>query len=94
MAPGIAGAVLLVRIPFPLPEDGKSRQWLWPEDRAAWFRSYGDRVVELAELAREAGVMVQGRLYADALSEHSGPAASYEAMFRHNIGLLVPAMLG
>lgn len=48
----------------------------------------------LERLAREAGVTVQGRLYADALSEPSGPAPSYEAMFRHNIGLLVPAMRG
>ncbi len=48
----------------------------------------------LERLAREAGVTVQGRLYADALSEPGGPAGSYEAMFRHNIGLLVPAMRG
>ncbi|MGK7864457.1 metal ABC transporter solute-binding protein, Zn/Mn family [Falsiroseomonas sp. E2-1-a4] len=48
----------------------------------------------LERLAREAGVAVQGRLYADALSEAAGPAASYEAMFRHNVGVLVPAMRG
>lgn len=48
----------------------------------------------LERLAREAGVAVQGRLYADALSAPDGPAASYEAMFRHNVGLLVPAMRG
>jgi zinc/manganese transport system substrate-binding protein len=48
----------------------------------------------LERLAREAGVAVRGRLYADALSEPGGPAASYEAMFRHNVGLLVPAMRG
>ncbi|WP_439597431.1 metal ABC transporter solute-binding protein, Zn/Mn family [Falsiroseomonas sp.] len=48
----------------------------------------------LERLAREAGVTVQGRLYADALSEPGGPAPSYEAMFRHNLGLLVPAMRG
>jgi zinc/manganese transport system substrate-binding protein len=48
----------------------------------------------LNRLAREAGVTVRGRLYADALSEPGGPAASYEAMFRHNIGLLAPAMRG
>jgi len=45
-------------------------------------------------LAAEAGVRVSGRLYVDALSAPDGPAPSYEAMFRHNIGLLVPAMLG
>ncbi|MGG5817639.1 metal ABC transporter solute-binding protein, Zn/Mn family [Falsiroseomonas sp. HW251] len=48
----------------------------------------------LERLAREAGVRVRGRLYADALSEPAGPAPSYEAMFRHNVSLLVPAMRG
>jgi len=48
----------------------------------------------LERLAREAGVRVRGRLYADALSAPDGPAPSYEAMFRHNVGLLVPAMRG
>jgi zinc/manganese transport system substrate-binding protein len=48
----------------------------------------------LERLAREAGVTVRGRLYADALSEPTGPAPGYEAMFRHNVGLLVPAMRG
>ena len=48
----------------------------------------------LQRLATEAGVRIRGRLYADALSAPDGPAASYEAMFRHNIGLLVPAMRG
>lgn len=48
----------------------------------------------LQRLAREAGVTVRGRLYADALSAADGPAPSYEAMFRHNVGLLVPAMRG
>ncbi len=48
----------------------------------------------LRRLATEAGVSVRGRLFADALSPPDGPAASYEAMMRHNVGLLVPAMLG
>ena len=48
----------------------------------------------LQRLAQEAGVRVGGRLYADALSAADGPAASYEAMFRHNVALLVPAMRG
>jgi zinc/manganese transport system substrate-binding protein len=50
--------------------------------------------VALERLAQEAGVRVRGRLYADALSAPEGPAPSYEAMFRHNISLLVPAMRG
>ncbi|KAA2211662.1 metal ABC transporter solute-binding protein, Zn/Mn family [Teichococcus oryzae] len=48
----------------------------------------------LRRLAAEAGVKVQGRLYADALSAPEGPAPGYAAMFRHNVGLLVPAMRG
>jgi zinc/manganese transport system substrate-binding protein len=48
----------------------------------------------LERLAREAGVRVRGRLYADALSAPNGAAPTYEAMFRHNVGLLVPAMRG
>jgi zinc/manganese transport system substrate-binding protein len=48
----------------------------------------------LNRLAGEAGVRVGGRLYADALSPPGGSAESYEAMFRHNVGLLVPAMRG
>jgi zinc/manganese transport system substrate-binding protein len=48
----------------------------------------------LRRVATEAGVAVGGRLYADALSGPGGPAPDYEAMFRHNVGLLVPAMRG
>jgi len=48
----------------------------------------------LERLAREAGVRVRGRLYADALSGPDGPAPTYEAMFRHNLSLIVPAMRG
>lgn len=48
----------------------------------------------LRRLAEEAGVRVSGRLYADALSTADGPAATYEAMMRHNVGLMVSAMAG
>lgn len=48
----------------------------------------------LARLAADAGVAPRGRLYADTLSAPNGPAPSYEAMIRHNIGLIVSAMLG
>jgi zinc/manganese transport system substrate-binding protein len=48
----------------------------------------------LNRVAAEAGVRVGGRLYADALSPPGGPAPDYEAMFRHNVGLMVPAMRG
>ncbi|WP_299747079.1 metal ABC transporter substrate-binding protein [Devosia sp.] len=46
------------------------------------------------QIADETGVTVGGELYADALSEADQGAASYIDMFKHNIGLLVPAMLG
>lgn len=48
----------------------------------------------LERLAREAGVRVSGRLYADALSAPGGPAPTYEALVRHNTGLMVNAMRG
>jgi zinc/manganese transport system substrate-binding protein len=48
----------------------------------------------LRRLAEEAGVTVRGRLYADALSAADGPAATYEAMMRHNVTLMVAAMAG
>jgi hypothetical protein len=48
----------------------------------------------LRRVAAEARVQMGGRLYADALSEPTGLAPSYEAMFRHNVGLLVAAMRG
>ncbi|HYF08334.1 MAG TPA: metal ABC transporter substrate-binding protein, partial [Acetobacteraceae bacterium] len=43
----------------------------------------------LRRLAEEAGVAIRGRLYADSLSAPGGPAPTYEAMFRHNVGLMV-----
>lgn len=46
------------------------------------------------QIASETGVTVGGELYADALSEPDQGAATYIDMFKHNIGLLVPAMLG
>ncbi len=48
----------------------------------------------LQRLATETGVRVRGRLYSDTLSPPARPAPTYEAMFRHNVGLLVPAMRG
>jgi len=48
----------------------------------------------LRRLAEEAGVSIRGRLYADSLSAPGGPAATFEAMMRHNVTLVVPAMRG
>ena len=50
------------------------------------------RLVE--QIAQETGATVGGELFADALSEPEQGAASYLDMFRHNVGLLVPAMGG
>ncbi|WP_027283675.1 metal ABC transporter solute-binding protein, Zn/Mn family [Rubritepida flocculans] len=58
---------------------------------AVFLEGQGSQAV-LERLAREAGVRVRGRLYADALSAPDGPAASYEAMMRHNVALMVAAM--
>jgi zinc/manganese transport system substrate-binding protein len=45
------------------------------------------------QIAREAGRVVGPRLYSDALSARGGPAATYEAMMRHNVAALVAGML-
>ena len=45
------------------------------------------------QIARESGAVVGARLYSDALSAPDGPAATYEAMMRHNVTALVAGML-
>ena len=60
----------------------------------AVFMDHLGNPASLRRLAAEAGVTVLGRLYAETLSAPTGPARSYEAMMRHNVGLMVPAMLG
>jgi len=42
----------------------------------------------IAQIGRETGVQPAGVLYADSLSEPTGPAATYEAMMRHNTTLM------
>jgi zinc/manganese transport system substrate-binding protein len=49
--------------------------------------------VLIDEVARESGAVVGPRLYSDALSAPGGPAATYEALMRHNVGALVAGML-
>jgi zinc/manganese transport system substrate-binding protein len=44
------------------------------------------------EIARDSGAVVGPKLYSDALSRPGGPAASYEAMMRHNVTALVAGM--
>ena len=48
--------------------------------------------VLIEEIARESGGVVGPRLYSDALSSPAGPAATYEAMMRHNVSTLVAGM--
>ncbi|WP_395711230.1 metal ABC transporter solute-binding protein, Zn/Mn family [Reyranella sp.] len=45
------------------------------------------------QIAREAGAAVGARLYSDALSATDGPAATYEALMRHNVTALVAGMM-
>jgi zinc/manganese transport system substrate-binding protein len=46
------------------------------------------------QISRETGVQPAGRLYSDALSQPSGPAASYIEMMRYNSDLILEAMTG
>jgi zinc/manganese transport system substrate-binding protein len=46
----------------------------------------------LEQLARDAGAVIGGKLYADALSAPGGPAASYVALFEHNATVLARGM--
>lgn len=48
----------------------------------------------IRQIANETGIKLGGALYADALSTPDEGAATYLDMFRHNVALLVPAMLG
>jgi zinc/manganese transport system substrate-binding protein len=48
----------------------------------------------IAQIARETGAAVGGKLYSDALSEASGPAATYLDMMRHNVRELAKALGG
>jgi len=59
--------------------------------KAIFLENMSDpRLVE--QLTQEAGAVVGGTLYVDALSKADGPAANYQAMFRHNVPLLAEAM--
>lgn len=59
--------------------------------RALFVENIADpRLVE--QLGRETGLKPAGALYSDALSPPDGPAASYEAMMRHNTRLMVQAL--
>ena len=44
------------------------------------------------QLSRDTGAHIGGTLYSDALSSHSGPAASYEGLLRHNTQQITAAL--
>ncbi len=46
----------------------------------------------MQQIARETGAKIGGTLYSDALSEPSGPAATYVEMMRNNLGELAKAL--
>ena len=48
----------------------------------------------MEQIARETGAAIGGKLYSDALSEPSGPAATYIDMMRHNVRELTKALGG
>jgi zinc/manganese transport system substrate-binding protein len=60
--------------------------------RALFFENLGSPVL-IEQIARDSGGVVGPALYPDALSPPSGPAATYEAMMRHNVSALVAGML-
>jgi zinc/manganese transport system substrate-binding protein len=46
----------------------------------------------VAQIAKETGLEIGGRLYSDALSAQGGPATSYLAMMEHNIATLLSTL--
>ncbi|MBM3601741.1 MAG: metal ABC transporter substrate-binding protein [Alphaproteobacteria bacterium] len=59
--------------------------------KAIFIENISDRRI-IDQLTRETGTTVGGTLYSDALSAANGPAATYIAMFRHNVALIVSAI--
>ena len=51
--------------------------------------SNGDSI---AQISRETGIKIGGRIYSDALSVKGSPATSYLAMFTHNLELLTETL--
>ena len=48
----------------------------------------------LTQISNETGAKIGGTVYSDALSPPSGPASTYLAMFRHNLGEFTRALAG
>ena len=75
-------------------EVGRLIRQIKAESITALFMENMSNPATLQRIAQETGLRVRGRLYADALSAETGPAPTYEAMFRHKLSLMVPAMRG
>ena len=75
-------------------EVGRLIRQIKAESITALFMENMSNPATLQRIAQETGLRVRGRLFADALSAEAGPAPTYEAMFRHNLSLMVPAMRG
>lgn len=58
---------------------------------AVFVENIADRRL-LDQIAAETGAAIGGTLYSDALSGPEGPAATYLAMMRHNLGALTQAL--
>ncbi|TIQ74592.1 MAG: metal ABC transporter substrate-binding protein, partial [Mesorhizobium sp.] len=48
----------------------------------------------MEQIASETGIKVGGELYSDALSDKSGPAATYIDMMKYNANTIKGAVLG
>ena len=59
---------------------------------AVFVENIADRRL-LDQIAAETGAAIGGTLYSDALSGPEGPAATYLAMMRHNLGALTQALM-
>lgn len=67
------------------------RQMKTTKVRAVFIESMSDpRLIQ--QISKDGGGRVGGTLYSDSLSPPDGPAATYEAMFRHNVGVLKAAL--
>lgn len=67
------------------------RQMKATKIRAVFIESMTDpRLIQ--QVAKDGGGTVGGTLYSDSLSPEDGPAATYEAMFRHNVDVLKAAL--
>ncbi len=59
--------------------------------KAVFFESIENPKV-IAEITKESGAVLGGKLYADGLGEENGDAATYEGMFKHNVLTIVNAL--